>query len=115
VAGTEDDPLYQTERWFPSDLPGSQGYRIPVPQGQYRVSLHFAEIFLRERGARVRVFDVRLEGKPVLESYEPLAAGFATAETKTFDVEVRDGFLDVEFKPRADSPKISAIAIEALR
>ena len=80
----------------------------------YRVNLHIAEIFYRERGQRS--FSVLLEGKPVLESYEPLAAGFSKAETRSFEVDVTDGFLDIEFRHGgADNPKISAISIERIR
>jgi hypothetical protein len=112
IAGTEDAPLYQTERFFPfGGRPG--GYRIPLPPGRYRVSLHFAEIVTSDSGGRR--FDVRLEGRPILEDYEPLAAGFATAEKKTFEVTVEDGFFDIEFIHRTGDPKISALEIETLR
>ena len=38
----------------------------------------------------------------------------AVATVKTFDIEVRDGVLDVEFIHRIQSPKISAIEIGRL-
>ena len=49
-----------------------------------------------------------------LLNYDPFKAGFATAESKRFDITVRDGFLNVEFVRRQGDPKISAIEIELL-
>jgi hypothetical protein len=60
IAGTDRDPLYQTERWFPKTAGGPPGYGIPLPPGRYRIILHFAEIWYRQAG--LRRFHVRLEG-----------------------------------------------------
>jgi len=111
IQGTEDDPIYQTERWFPRSC-APAGYRIPLVPGRYRVTLCFAEI--HHRGPGQRTFDVLLEGKPVLEGFEPLAAGFATAHSRTFVVEVADAFLDIELVHRKELPKLSGIEIERL-
>jgi hypothetical protein len=105
----EDDPLYTSERWFPSQ--GS--YRIPLLPGNFQVTLHFAELVHEQPGARR--FDVRLEGTEVLTDYEPLKAGYATAEVKPFPVTVEDGILDIDFIPRVDHPKLSAIEVERLK
>jgi tetratricopeptide (TPR) repeat protein len=110
IQNTEDDPLFQTERYFSPQRLSFTGYRIPVPAGTYRVVLHFAEIVATRPG--LRVFDVMLEGKRILERYDPAAAGYATAESKTFETVVVDGLLDIEFRPRKENPKISAIEIE---
>ena len=107
IAGTEDDLLYQTARCFPTRR--GAGYRIPLPPGRYQVSLHFAEIWFRTRGQRI--FDVRIE-EEVIQDYEPLAAGFATAQVKTVTVSVNDGLLDIQFVHRKDNPVISALEIE---
>jgi serine/threonine protein kinase/predicted Zn-dependent protease len=110
IAKTEDDPLYRTERCFLPQRFSSTGYRIPLPQGSYRVVLHFAEIAYTKPSRRV--FDVLLEGERVLERYEPGAAGYAVAESKAFEITVADGLLDMGFRPRNELPKISAIEIE---
>ncbi len=116
ITRTEDDPLYQTERWFPKRSPSDEadwsGYRIPVVPGRYRVTLHFAEIILSKPGERV--FGVSLEGERRLEAYEPISAGFLAADQKTFDVSVDDMVFDIEFHRQVENPKISAIEIEAL-
>jgi hypothetical protein len=59
-----------------------------------------------------RRFDVLLEGKKVLEDYEPKVN---KAETFTFEQAVQDGHLEILFIPGLENPKISAIAIEVLR
>jgi Malectin domain len=38
ISGTADDQIYQGERW------GTFSYEIPIPEGDYVVALHFAEI-----------------------------------------------------------------------
>ncbi len=67
-----------------------------------------------EREPGSRRFDVSIEGRTVLEDYEPLAAGFAVAQRKSFDVEVSDGFLEIDFFPRVGWPAVSAIEVERL-
>ena len=84
-------------------------YRIPLPPGAYAVTLHFAEIYAG--ATKRRFFDIVLEGQTRLDDYEPGAIGIATADQKKFVVEVRDGFLDLDFIARQEFPKISAIAI----
>jgi tetratricopeptide (TPR) repeat protein len=109
IPGTSDAPIYQVERSFPSgdDRPG---YRLPLPPGRYRVALHFAELWFRTRGSQL--FDVIVEGERVLESFEPLAAGFGVPEKHERTVEVKDGVLEIEFVHCADNPKLSAIEVE---
>jgi tetratricopeptide (TPR) repeat protein len=112
IAGTPDSPLYQSYRVFSRhELQG--GYQIPLPRGRYRVMLHFAEIRFQAPG--VRRFHVQLEGRQVLHNYEPLEAGFLTADTRHFDLMVNDGILDIDFVPVARDPKISAIEITTLQ
>jgi tetratricopeptide (TPR) repeat protein len=119
IAGTHEEAVYRTERWFlPEEL--CRGYRIPVLVGSYRVTLHFAEVWWRARSAGA--FDVRLEGREVLGDFQPLDAGFATAQAPTFEVEVGDGFLDLELVWDGPDlpwylapPKISGIEVEPIR
>jgi hypothetical protein len=110
IAGTADAALYRTERHFPPSRGEASGYRIPLPPGEYRVTLHFAEVYFQRPGARV--FDVSIEGRRVLEGFEPLAAGFAAAVVKSFEVEAVDGLLVVELEGRTGEPKLSALEIE---
>ena len=107
IAGTQDDVLYQTERY------GSFTYNLPVPNGTYSVKLHFAELYWNSAGQRV--FNVAAEGSPVLSAYDIVKkVGPLTATTETFSVTVSDGQLTLAFAPGAggvDQPKVSAIEV----
>lgn len=108
IAGTNDDALYQTERY------GMSEYRFSVPAaGQYRVDLHFAEIYLNEIGGRV--FDVYVEGTKVLDHLDIYSdVGHDAAMVRSFEVEVTDGVLNIVFGKITEQPKISAIEVESL-
>jgi hypothetical protein len=103
--------LHGTQRVFPRDGLHPAAYRVPLPVGSYRVTLHFAETFYRV--AR-RKFDVRLEETVAIEGHEPLAKGFAVAHQETRTVAVRDGALDIELVSKHKAPAVSAIEIERL-
>jgi tetratricopeptide (TPR) repeat protein len=114
VQGTVEQPLFQVARIFPPAAAGLPGYRLPVPRGRYRVTLHFAEINFDFQGPGRRVFDIVIEGKTAREGYDPVArVGFATAETVSFEpVLVDDGRLEIEFIHRVRDPLVSAIEVE---
>ncbi len=112
IDGTALDPIFQTERWFPASALNPAAYDIPAPPGRYRVILHFAELVFH--GSTDRLFHVILEGTQVLTRYEPIVRGFATADSRTFTTEVRDGFLTIEFVHHTDNPTVSAIEVQCL-
>ncbi|MBI4583298.1 MAG: tetratricopeptide repeat protein [Planctomycetes bacterium] len=101
--------LQTTERSFPENQLLPAAYRIPLPKGAYRVTLHFCEASFHAAG--LRRFDVLLEGKEELKDYEPFAAGFGTLGTKSFETRVDDGALDIEFVRQIEDPTICAIEI----
>ncbi|QDV25411.1 protein kinase domain-containing protein [Aureliella helgolandensis] len=113
IDNTLDDVLYQTERYFDHrtrDKP--LGYGIPLPNGNYRVTLGFAEIYDADRS-----FDVLVEGEPVAKGYNPATPDdlWATADEFEFQTEVLDGQLDIEFLSRNNADaKISCIAIKSI-
>lgn len=117
IAGTVDDAIYQTERSGTAPDPTSFKYAIQLANDDYRVRLHFAEIFWGAPGGGAggvgsRVFDVRLEGQLVLDDYDIVAdVGTATAVVHEFDVSVGDGVLDIAFQASVDQPKLSAFEI----
>lgn len=107
IAGTGDPALYQSERWHWSDFV----YSKALANGAYQVVLKFAEIWASNPGQRI--FDVRLEGETVIDDLDLFASvGQYAAWDATFDVNVSDGNLDIEFsKGSANNPKISAILV----
>lgn len=108
VAGTGTPALYQTER------SGSFSYAIPVPQGRYRVQLHFAEIYFTSPGKRI--FSVKAEGNLAVADLDIVSrAGAFTAMQVPLDVEVADGVLNLEFVPSVENAKLSALEVNSLR
>jgi len=108
IAGTDDDALYLTGRVFPFEA--REGYEVPLPPGEYRIHLHFAEVE-RSPGASA-IFDVVIEGKPILEAYTASARGFATADVRVHECSVSDGMLQIDFRAARGSPRICAMEIE---
>jgi len=108
IEDTEDDALYQTERYL------LEGYVFPVENGTYRVKLHFAETFedIWEEGERV--YDIQIEGQPVLTKFDPykITGGLQKAYVKDCrDIKVSDGKLDIKMTEIIQSPMINAIEI----
>jgi hypothetical protein len=108
IAGTPDQPLYQDGRV------GGHEYRFDgLPNGTYEVTLKFAEIQNQRAGRRI--FDVAIEGAPVLFGFDIAAAAgdINTAVDRTFVVSVTDGQLNVNFLIRRGFgvPLINAIGV----
>ena len=112
---TEDDSLYQTERWQTN-----LSYNIPVENGAYEVDLHFAEIFFDDFGQRV--FDVSLEGQLIaddLDIYERARNAFFPGNNNALVINsgqilVTDGVLDLEMVATVNNAKLSAIEIKPI-
>ncbi len=114
IRGTEDDPLFRTERWFLWEGEKTQGYTIPLPRGRWRVVLHFAEIHCKTPCDRK--FDIVVQGHVAARDFDPAAAGIATASSVSCEAEVADAWLKIEFpvRPGRMQPKISAIEVRRL-
>ncbi|WP_150452616.1 malectin domain-containing carbohydrate-binding protein, partial [Arenibacter lacus] len=114
IEGTNDDALYQTERY------GIFTYEIPVPAaGEYTIRLHFAELYFgvgsQPGGPGSRVFNVNIEGVQVLTNFDILAeTNPATALQKEFnDITISDGFATIQLLKVVENPKLSGIEIMA--
>ncbi|MEG3660185.1 PQQ-dependent sugar dehydrogenase, partial [Arenibacter palladensis] len=112
IAGTSDDAMYQTERY------GAFAYEVPVPiSGEYDIRLHFAELYFgvgsQSGGPGSRVFNVNIEGTPVLTNFDILTeTDPATALQKEFDnVSITDGFATIQFLKVIENAKLSGIEI----
>ena len=106
IANTTAPGLYQTCRW------GSFGYQLSVPNGNYTLTLKFAEV--SQTAAGKRLFSVAVNGTPVLTNFDVFAAagGEFIAIDKSFPVTVTNGQIDVAFTPgTADLPLINGIEI----
>jgi hypothetical protein len=113
IAGTTAGGLYLSQRCFPWEEGSNVGYAFPLPSARYQVSLHFAETWYHASG--LRRFTVAVQGTEVLKDYEPISAGYATADVKTFTADVTNGLLEIRFVHGAeDLPSVGAIEIERI-
>jgi chitodextrinase/gamma-glutamylcyclotransferase (GGCT)/AIG2-like uncharacterized protein YtfP len=111
IANTTDDTLYKTERWDRYSAP-DLAYSFDVPNGDYQVNLHFAEIYSGASFVGGRVFDVEIEGALVLDNLDIFAeVGANAALVETIPITVSDGKLNIVFRQGVENPKISAIEI----
>lgn len=114
ISSTTDDTLYQSERYGSAD---GFGYQIPVVNGTYDVRLHFAEIWWgadgNDGGDGSRVFDLSVEGTPVLSDYDihAMAGHDAAIVEVAQDVTVSDDTLNIATTTSDDNAKISAIEV----
>jgi hypothetical protein len=107
ISGTGDPALYQTHRY------NVTSYRFTVPNGNYRVTLKFAEIYA-QTGTGQRVFNVRIEGVVVISNLDLVAlVGHYVAKDYVFNTTVSDNVLSIDFNPIAGPPIISAIEVIA--
>jgi hypothetical protein len=106
IADTSDAPLYQTVRYNLS------AYHLPATNGPCKVTLKFCEPHYAAAG--VRVFDVKLQGRTVLQNLDIFAkVGKNRALDYTYtNIVVTNGWLDIDFVPRVEFPSIAAIVVE---
>lgn len=110
---TRDQQLYLTLR------SGTFSYNIPLKPGTYELRLHFAETTYSPAstlggGENSRVFDVKLNGQPLLTQFDIVSdAGANTADVRVFkDVHPgSDGKLRLDFSGVLGLPMINAIEI----
>lgn len=106
IRGTEDQYLFNTQRY---DL---EGYRINLPNGTYRITFLFSET--RYKSAGERIFDISIEGEPLLTDIDVFArAGSDSAYALTTpEFRVDDYTLDIRMIPRVGPTFLSAFVIE---
>jgi hypothetical protein len=113
IARTRNSELYLTGRT------GVFSYKIPLAPGIYELRLHFAETTYSPSsslggGENSRVFDVQLNGKPLLKQFDIVSdAGANTADVRVFrDISPsNDGYLHLDFSGSLGLPIINAIEI----
>ncbi len=108
MAQTADVALYQTERY------GLAAYKFDVPNGDYSVTLSFAENYFT--AANKRLFDVKIGNDTVLANFDifKAAGGSSRLYERSYTVAVRNSQIVVTFTNRKGSPTIQAISVEAI-
>ncbi len=112
ITGTSDQTLFQTEQWG-DDQSAPFYYSFNVRQGSYTVKLLFAEIYTGWCQTGSRVFNVDINGTPVLQNFDIYAvAGCETASIQQFPVTASNGNIKINFTDvNSLHPKINAIEI----
>jgi hypothetical protein len=113
IARTRNPELYLTAR------SGVFSYKIPLAPGVYEMRLHFAETTYSPTstlggGENSRVFDVQLNGRPLLSQFDIVSdAGANTADVRVFrDITPdKDGAIRLDFSGSLGLPIINAIEI----
>ena len=116
--------LYQSERTAPN--PYYIRYYVPMPQGRYKLRLHFAEIYWQSPGGSTgggvgtRIFDVVAEGQMLINNFDIYAeVGSGRPLVKEFEVYNQDEYFYLLLDGRrtsggSDQPKISGFEIISL-
>jgi fibronectin type 3 domain-containing protein len=107
IAGTEDQILFQTNRW------GFSEYRFDVPDGAYKISLYLAETHFNRQ--RSRIFDIYIEERPVKKDLDIIAEFEKNqASIISFVARVTDGQLNIRAEASLDQPNLCAVYVEKL-
>jgi uncharacterized repeat protein (TIGR03806 family) len=110
IGGTEDDTIYQSHRW----QMGGFSYNLPIDNGDYNVTLQFAETYFNNAG--LRVFDVDAEDARIVTSVDVFAeVGANSAYQTSATVSVTDGVLDLDFVANIENPMVSGIKVTAVQ
>jgi large repetitive protein len=110
ISGTNNPKVYQSRRTVSSSVP-LLTYELDVPDGNYRVVLHFVEV---TSGFSVgsRVFDILAEDVLKVDNLDIFSrVGSFAACVVEFPVTVTDGHLDLSFPKVASNPTISGIEV----
>ncbi len=111
IVNTDMPTLYQHERWNDA-TPGNLKYTFNVRAGDYRVNLHFAEIYPGDFATGMRVFDVKLNDSFVAQDLDIFAqAGADTPLILDYLTTAQEGKITVEFLNKVGNAKISGIEI----
>jgi hypothetical protein len=112
ISGTSDQRLYQTERY---NYPGSLTYQFGVPNGNYTVTLKFAEIYDTAAGQRYQ--NIALNGTTVVAGLDvwTAAGGPNRAYDLSFPVNATNGQLTISLTCTSpnNSAEVNAIQIVA--
>ena len=119
IRGTKSDELFQFFRFGRHRL----WYDLPVPDGDYRVELYFAEPWHGKDGGEqgdyegMRIFDVAINGETLVDDLDPWAeAGYCGALKRVVNAKAKNGRLHISFpEVKAGQAIISAIAIASVK
>jgi hypothetical protein len=106
IANTTTPTLYQSDTWST----GTLQYQYSVPDGNYNVTLKFAEFYVLQAGQRQ--VNIVINGTTVQSAFDILAYTTPnTAYDLTFPVTVSTGQITIQLVPVVGTAKLNALAI----
>ena len=119
IRGTKSDELFQFFRFGRHRL----WYDLPVADGDYRVELYFVEPWHGKGGGEkddyegLRIFDVAVNGKTVVDDLDPWAeAGYLGSMKRVVYAKAKDGHLHISFpETKAGQAVICGIAVASIQ
>ncbi|MGB9344921.1 MAG: malectin domain-containing carbohydrate-binding protein, partial [Ilumatobacteraceae bacterium] len=115
VPATTPPSVFQTERWDPP-TGAEMAWDFPVSEGTpVEVRLYFADFNVPTQTTGARVFDVSIDGRLVLPSYDIFdAVGANTGAMEAFAVIADADGVDIDFQRIVENTEIRAIEIVSL-
>jgi hypothetical protein len=111
IVNTDIPNLYQTERWNDVSV-GNLKYTFEVRAGDYKVNLHFAEVYDVAFATGKRVFDVVINGSTVTSDLDVFAqAGARAPLIIDYLVTAASGKVTIELMNKVGNAKISGIEV----
>jgi beta-galactosidase len=109
VVSASDPRLYDSLR------EGEFAYRVPVPDGRYRITVRCVDPTASAIGERV--FDVDVNGKSVLKGFDVFAAagGKLKGVERTFEAATKNGTLLIAFRPSRGKALVSSLVVVPVR
>ena len=119
IRGTKSDELFQFFRFGRHRL----WYDLPVADGEYRVELYFVEPWHGRDAAEradyegLRIFDVAINGRTVINDLDPWAeAGYCGSLKRVVTAKAKNGHLHISFpEVKAGQAIICGIAIASVQ
>ncbi|MNK54645.1 Beta-galactosidase [compost metagenome] len=125
ILGSDNDPVYQTQQV------GIRQFKFDVPDGEYDIALHFAELVGGEAKEALaynldnnhkkeieeqRIFEVSINGTPFMPKLNlALDFGYTTAVKKTTRITVQNGKgISVDFNAIQGKPVLNAIQLRKI-
>jgi hypothetical protein len=114
VSNTNDQSIYQTERYEPAQDPLI--YSLNLYKGAYTINLYFAEVFIGLQGVGRRVFAIQINGKTVAPAFDiyKVADGGYKAVIMSYNITLeQDSIVPISFAKGTENQKINGV--EAIR
>ena len=110
ISNVANPAIYALQRWMSGDL----NYYFNLPNGNYMVTLKFAESYFDSPGQRV--FNVNLNGATAVPNLDifKAAGGANLAYDLPIPVTITNGWLNIQLQRIIQNPSLAAIDIEAI-